>query len=82
MHTLHLPPRHLVHVTVVAALTAILAAAIIAFAAERLSPADLSVTRADVPPPAPAAPASSARATTPSWVDNPLAPVTIAPRPH
>jgi hypothetical protein len=82
MHTLHLPPRHLVHVTVVAALTAILAALIIAFAAQRLAPAELPGTRADVPPAVPAVPAPSRDASTPSWVVNPLAPLTIGPRPH
>jgi hypothetical protein len=66
----------------VAALTAILAALIVAFAAQRLAPADLSVTRADVPPAAPAAPAASASTTAPSWLENPLAPVTFAPRPR
>ena len=44
MHTLHLPAGHLVHATVVAALTAILAAVIVALAAERLAPSDMPLT--------------------------------------
>jgi len=76
MHTLHLPPGHLVHATVVAALTAILAAVIVALAAERLAPSDTVVTSTEVRASVPAAPA---RATAPTWVTGPLAPVTPAP---
>ena len=76
MHTLHLPPGHLVHATVVAALVAILAAVIVALAAERLAPSDTVVTSSEVRAAAPAAPA---RATAPPWVADPLAPVTPAP---
>jgi len=76
MHTLHLPPGHLVHATVVAALIAILAAVIVALAAERLAPSDTVVTSSEVRA---AAPAATARATAPSWVAAPLAPVAPAP---
>jgi len=61
MHTLHLPPGHLVHATVVAALTAILAAVIVALAAERLAPSDTVVTSTEVRAAAPAAPRAQRR---------------------
>jgi len=76
VHAHHLPQGHLVHVTVVAALTAILAAVIVALAAERLAPSDMPLTRSDVR----AAPAAPARAAAPDWAANPLAPATPAPR--
>jgi len=77
VHAHHLPQGHLVHVTVVAALTAILAAVIVALAAERLAPSDMPLTRSDVRAVPSAAPA---RAAAPDWAANPLAPATPAPR--
>jgi hypothetical protein len=71
VHTAHLPPRHLWHMTAVAALAALLAAAVFALAAARLAPSD-TPSVPDRAAPAPAAPSHQTSA--PAWVTDPLAP--------
>jgi hypothetical protein len=73
VHIAHLPPRLLWHVTAVAALAALLAAAVLALAAARLAPSD-GPTPPDRVAPARAPPAAPAHASAPTWVADPLAP--------
>ncbi len=76
MHVLHLPPRHLLRITALAALLAVALTAIIVLAASRLSPGDRS---------SPTAPSSAGPATVlaapAAHVRVPLAPPTVFDQP-
>jgi hypothetical protein len=80
MHALHLPPRHIWRVTLLAALLALLFTALLAVPIGDLRSGRGSDVSSTTPQAVATAPSTGHRTDKPAWIANPVAPPTLALR--